>query len=164
MRAPMLALSILPLFAIGQGDCKYSRNEIDEFTGAVKRETKAEVIGHWSRKNYRFFASVAQVNEFLYGRINIPSNMTGISVCLSSESYVMVKFTDGEVVRADYIGKIDCDGPTMAWGIMPDMVTSFSSKAVQGIRIGTSDGYMDLEVNDPELFIRHMRCVEILSE
>ena len=151
MKKVLLVAMMLCSIAFAQ-DCKYKVNEVDDFTGSVKKITKFEPVGKSDVGILK--ASVIRVGEVYAVTFQFSADLE----CLSSDSYALVKFTDGTTLNINNIASIDCgDNPTFIGSITKD--SFLRSKTIDKIRL-KYDYYTDVLITNQSFLIEGLKCVE----
>lgn len=133
--------------------CRFTKSEIDEFTGAVKKRLSKEVIGKGG--GYELTSCISRVNESYF----IYLNFSGDLGCISSKSYVTIKFKDDSVLTLKNIGDIDCGkNPTFIANIV-DELEIISSKEISKLRLSMNDAYSDIDITNSSYIIDALKCL-----
>jgi len=186
MKISILAITIMMSingFAQDSLNCNYRVNEIDEFTNTSKVVTRSELyiaqtdsslMKYYKRKTHSYFeleTYCAKINDtrVLYTYIRIDSkNAYKYYGSLSTDAKVILKMEDGSTITLK-IAKYDTGdmnyeknytsySPYMI--IDPDTYESLKTKKATKIRIYWSKGYEDYDVNNPNVLLNQMKCIE----
>ncbi len=137
-------------------DCKYWKNEVDEFTGDVKKYTKSQKIG---KSKYSFLnMELRRFNDsyLIYARY------TGDLGCVSSDSYIMIKLKNGETIKLINFGDIDCgDNAPMYFYLSKENFKKLLQSPVDKIRVRGTKYYSDIDMLKPNFFIDYLKCIKI---
>ena len=137
-------------------DCKYWKNEVDEFTGTVKKYTKSQIIG----KSKYFYLNM-ELRRFDDSYL-IYARYTGDLGCVSSDSYIMIKLKNGETIKLINFGKIDCgDNAQMYFDLSKENFNKLLQSPVDKIRVSGTEYYADIDMLKPNFFIDYLKCIEI---
>ena len=136
-----LLLLLFPTLLYGQ--CEYSENKIDEFTGDTVKMTKPNKIA-WGT---RVFFSKTSINGIAIMSL-IYQGQIG---CVTDESYVTFKYVDGTTEKIYHMAGINCTSPGFT-GLVKN------GKEVEKIRIRFTDS-RDIVVKDKDFLIDGMACV-----
>lgn len=183
----IIALSILSANVYAQDstkvDCKYSKNEVDEFTGTSKLVLESEMlISHTdstllkyykSKKNQYVECSIygAKINDLfvLYTnwRIDTKSAYKYFG-SIQKEAKLIFKFTDGSTLIINYsnydIGDTNYDGDYTTYSsyciLKKEQLEELSIKQIEKVRMYWSNGYEDYSVINPTLLNTQMNCLK----
>ncbi len=137
-------------------DCKYWKNEVDEFTGDVKKYTKSQRIG--KSKYYYLNMELRRFDDSYL----IFARYTGDLGCVSSDSYIMVKLENGETIKLINFGDIDCgDNAPMYFDLSKENFNKLINSPVDKIRVSGTEYYADIDMLKPKFFIDYLKCIEI---
>jgi hypothetical protein len=147
---------------------KLTKNEIDEFTGDLKRYTKFISIGGTKRDKTNYSINlVAWMGKIVSSdkktyviKMRTPSEL-GCSG--SDKNYAMIKFMDNEVIKLDNdIAKIDCSKNAVSVFLLTDdILNKLRYNKIKSVRFRQSEYYADYDVIFPDCLIR---TIEILDE
>jgi hypothetical protein len=140
--------TILSLTSLAQ--CSLTIDEIDEFTGDTKKVTKDVLIGKGVGNLY---ASIGRINETKALYVKHKSDLG----CVSSSSYIIIKWTDGTTTKLEHVGSIDCGDDITFITIVNE---NEHNKSMEKIRVNYSDYYDDVTVNDKNFLINGFNCVK----
>lgn len=135
-----LLLILLPIISYSQ--CEYRVNEVDEFTGNVKKIIKSEKI---APRLTSYLARIGDLTAIYFWALDDLG-------CVSSRSYVILKYTDGTTEEIKHVTGIDCGSPTFT-GVIE------TGKAVEKIRLHF-DTTQDYVVKDQDFIINGLECVK----
>lgn len=145
-----------PKSDIDLSDCKYWKNEVDEFTGDVKKYTKSQKIGK-SKYSYLNMELRRFDDSYL-----IFARYTGDLGCVSSDSYIMIKLQNGETVKIINFGDVDCgENAPMYFDLSKDNFNTLLQSPVDKIRVSGTEYYADIDMLKPNFFIDYLKCIEI---
>jgi hypothetical protein len=148
-----IATAIFTLLTAAQ-DCKLATDETDEFTGARKKITAPEKFAHLASKLNTMKLSAAHIDTTYALYITAPAGVQG---CVTGESYVYFKFTDSTTIKLMHVGDVECVSPTFLLLASPK---DFAGKQVEKLRLGLTTGYVEIEVDRPDVVSRHFECVK----
>jgi hypothetical protein len=185
------ALLIITTSAICQVDtttqnayeCDYSKNEIDDFTGDVKKITKKQLfISHTDSALVKYYKNKRRQYleiECYTGRIN---DVTALYVhiviqtkkaydyygILSSDSKVMFKLSNGELIElqvaSSEFGDTNYDYGYTSYStymiVNASDIESFMNSSVDKIRVYWSKGYEDYDCDNPNLLKELFYCIK----
>lgn len=139
----MKKILILPMFCalssiISNAQCKLSKNEVDEFTGAIVKQTK------WERIAPGVMVVILQqgpvIGLALYADLG----------CVSpNDSKAYFKFSDGSVITINHLGEIDCNENVGLILPINDYLEAFTTKSISKLRL-VGDRTIDVEVTKPK--------------
>lgn len=136
----LLLLLIYPTLLFAQ-DCEYSENKIDEFTGDSVKVTKPNKIAWGTRVTFYKAGDKTLMGLIYQGQIG----------CVTKESYVIFKYTDGTTEKVFHISDIDCTTPSFLGYVK-------KGKEVAKIRIRFTDS-RDIVVKDKDFLTNGWKCV-----
>lgn len=146
---------------------KLSKNEIDDFTGDLKRSTELITIGSTKRDKNNYSINLAVwMNKIVYSnkktyliKLRTPNELgcTG-----SDKNYVMIKFKDGEVIKLDNdIAKIDCDRSAHSvYKLNDEALYKLRHYEIESIRYRKSDFYADYYIIFPDCLINTIKILD----
>lgn len=146
----LLLLLLVSFYSISQ--CKYEKNEVDEFTGKINKQTKWERI---APKNV--MAVVAQIGDLIGFLI------AGDIGCANGDSQAYFKFQDDTVIQISHTGKIDCGSiVSLLLHVDDQNLELFATKPLSKIRLVGTNGNLDVTLNDPDYFINTLaNCFDV---
>lgn len=136
-----LLLLLFPTLLYGQ--CSYSENKIDEFTGDTVKTTKLNKIAWGTRVLFSRTKTKDMVAIFL-----IYQGQIG---CVTEQSYITFKYTDGTTETVYHMGDIECATPSFRGFVS-------TSKQVEKIRIRFTDS-RDIVVKKKDFLIDGIGCI-----
>lgn len=137
-------------------DCKYWKDEIDEFTGTVKKYTKSQKIG---KSTYSHLNMELRRFDDTYF---IVATYSGDLGCVSSDSYIIIKLKSGETIKLINFGDIDCgDNASMFFDLSQDDFDKLLQSPVDKIRVSGTEYYSDIDMLKPNFFVDYLKCIEI---
>lgn len=141
MKSLLIILVFLPLIGIGQ--CKYEKNEIDEFTGKTNKQTKWERI---ASKNV--MAVVVQLDDMI-GLL-----IAGDIGCVNNNSSAYFKFQDDSVIQLAHLGQIDCGSiVSLILPLDDENLQLLATKPIAKIRLVGTERNLDVPLSNPNYFI-----------
>lgn len=135
-----LLLILLPILSYAQ--CEYRVNEVDEFTGNVKKITKSVKI---APRLTSYMARIGDLQAIYFWALDDLG-------CVSSNSYAILLYTDGTKEIIKHVTRIDCASPTLV-GVVD------TGKAVEKIRLHL-DTTQDYVVKDQDFIINGLECIK----
>lgn len=154
MKKYLLSLIVLSFTISASAQCKYIKNEVDEFTGNKKIVLNISPIGN--SKLIKLQASMSAIDTLKYIHLYMNADYLG---CVSSESYAIFKFLDGTTLRLFHAGKINCKTPIMALKLSEEDIKKFESSTVDKIRISLSESSEDVTLSNNQYFINGLKCL-----
>ena len=153
--------------------CKFVQNEVDAIEGWRRLRLVDEVIG-WAEnekfENYngtefkveargRLNVGLRSVDSTIFLRVNLTFHS---SYCLNDKSILAIKFSDGEVIKIENIGGIDCgEYAKFDSRLTSQQIASLKTKEVVFIRLSYSDAYIDIKnIVQRKYFITHLDCLK----
>ena len=137
-------------------DCKYWKNEVDEFTGDVKMFTKGKIIGKNKIKT-SFKMELRRVNDnyYIYGKYY------GDLGCVTSDSYMIIKLLNGETIKLMNFGDIDCGDMSLFFFLKQETLDQVLKSPIEKIRIQGTEYYTDIDnMKLPNYFIDEFPCIK----
>jgi len=182
MKRAILLLSLMASTAsFSQDDCRYSKNEVDEFTGNKTVVTEWEpFIQHTDSALKKYYkkedyltadvmgASVSETQAF-YVRYKILSDEAyKYFGSISTEAKLILKFSDGETLTlnaakydtGDTNYDMDYTFYATYYLLTDDEMEIISTKPIEKVRMYWSKGYEDYECDNPESVLKVMNCVK----
>lgn len=118
--------------------CKYLKNETDEFTGKISKQTELQRIAPGVQAIILQYADI--IGIAFYADLD----------CVSpSDSKAYIKFSDGEIIILNHKGDINCGEITALAVPINDHLKSFTTKPISKIRL-VGDRSMDFELIKPK--------------
>ena len=147
-----LLVSIMLWTSISNAQCKFEKNEVDEFTGHINKQTKWERI---APKNV--MAVVAQLGD------KIGFLIAGDIGCVNDDSKAYFKFQDDTIIKIGHSGNIDCgDIVSLILYIDDYNLEIFATKPIAKIRLQGTEGNVDVPLNNPEYFVKILKdCFDV---
>ena len=137
-------------------DCKYWKNEIDEFTNTVKIYTQAKRVGK-NKLNNTLSIELRRNDD--YYRMYV--KYSGDLGCVSSDSHIMIKLLNGEMVELTNFGDIDCGDMNMFFSLPTETMNKLLDSPIDKIRVTGTKYYSDIDkINLPNYFIDNFKCVK----
>lgn len=134
-------------------ECNYVVNEIDAFTGKVRKQTIKKYLSQTSGfLSYSINRAGSNYNLYL---------STSIDGCaVTDKSYLSIKFSDGSKETLYHKSDIDCSGEIVL--NISNQLKNLISKNIELIRIGLSEGYKDIKIDaENSTFLkRSIECVD----
>ena len=163
MRKVILVTMLMVGCIFMNAQCKYDKDEVDEFTANKIISTKSETLG----KSAFSFVSVSfsMVDSFLY----LHAKVSGRAFeCVTSESKLYIKLSDGTVEVFQHVGDIDCENsdyiPKSFVSLMTErQLDLFTKINVESARIVVSNGKKDYKVKEKrwQKFMALARCMQV---
>lgn len=142
--------------AFVNGECKFSIDETDEFTGDFKRITEKKVVGKGESGYRKLYAQVGRIKN-TYALYLWSSSDLG---CVSSDGYVILKSDDGKTLKLKNLADVDCgDRPRFIAMLTESDRALLKSMNVTRIRYSLSEHYMDLDCVLPTYFKKELVCL-----
>ena len=135
-----LLLLLFPILLFVQ-DCDYLKNETDEFTGQRTIATKSLTI-----------APGVQASFMRVGKLTAMNIAVTDLGCVSSDSYVILLYTDSTTQQIDHAIGVACDSPVF-------MGLIGQGKKVAKIRIHFTTT-KDVVIDDQDFLIDGLKCIE----
>lgn len=135
-------------------DCNYNKKEIDEFTGDKKIVLEPQKIA--KKKYYKLYAYLARVGDQRVVYLNYYRDMG----CASYDSYAIFKFADGTTAKVKHGADTDCDDYPTFIALIDNVADELKSKKLEKIRLGMSDYYDDIEIEETDYFMKNIGCLE----
>ena len=138
-------------------DCNYWKDEVDDFTGEVKKYTKSQLVGNSEESTLNIELRRFNKSYLMY------VTYSGDLGCVSNSSWVMFKLLNGETVKLnDFIGDINCDDMNMFYSLTQENIDKLLKSPIEKIRVQGSENYSDIEkVKLPNFFIDNFKCIKI---
>lgn len=168
-------------------DCKYSKNEVDDFTGDTKIVTEPELfvahtdsslMKYYKRKKHQYLEI-----EFYTGRVNEAKGLYLFATIQTKKAYeyygslrsdakIMFKMSNGEMIELKFLksdaGDMDYDGNKTTYsnvlGVTDEEVETFINNDVEKIRVYWSKGYEDYDVDNKGLLRKQFSCLAVGDE
>tara|TARA_R100000541_G_scaffold13397_1_gene22358 strand:+ start:93 stop:584 length:492 start_codon:yes stop_codon:yes gene_type:complete len=138
MKKVLFTLLVVLLTTVSMSGQKLWKNEVDDFTGDVKKFTNYYNVAKTSTGILKL--SALRINNFYYIKIKSTSDL-GCSG--ASGNYVIFKFTDGTKIELrDDLSDIDCSD-SMPSLFRIDFNSPLITKVVEKIRLRQSEYYTD---------------------
>tara|TARA_B100000768_G_scaffold140478_1_gene131974 strand:+ start:1000 stop:1470 length:471 start_codon:yes stop_codon:yes gene_type:complete len=137
MKKPLLLLGAVAL-SFQLNAQKLWKNEVDDFTGDVKKFTNYYNIATTSVGKIK--ASAVRINDFYYLKLKSTSD---IGCAGARDNYAIIKFTDGTTLKLEKdLAEIDCaDSSASLFSISPN--GDLANKEIDKIRFRQSKYYTD---------------------
>lgn len=147
---------ILILFLIGTfnsfGQCKFKRNEVDDFTKKLIRETKPVSVAGVFSQNYTI--AFKQVNDNYY--LNFAYGSTGtFSMVIGEGDELMLKFDNDSVLTLEsletesarhfYSQYANSTSISCSYGITMEQIEMIARNKTVKVRFYTTEGYHEKE-------------------
>lgn len=136
----LLLLLLFPTLLCAQ-DCQYERKQVDEFTGKKNIATKFALIAPGVQASFMRVGKLTALNI----------GVTDLG-CVSSDSYIILLYTDSTTQRVDHATQGSCKSPVLV-GIISQ------GKKVSKIRIHFSET-KDVIVDNQDFLIDGLKCIE----
>ena len=138
MRKLVLLLAVFAL-SFQSNAQKLWKNEVDEFTGDVKKFTNYYTIATTSVGQIK--ASAWRINDYYYLKLKSTADL-GCAGALGN--YVIIKFTDGTVLKLEKdISDIECADSSPSLFVITSELGNLINKKVEKIRFRQSQYYTD---------------------
>ena len=137
MKKPLLYLGAVAL-SFQLNAQKLWKNEVDDFTGDVKKFTNYYTIATTSVGQIK--ASAVRIKDFYYLKLKSTSDL---GCAGARDNYAIIKFTDGTTLKLDKdLSDIDCaDSSPSLFSISPN--SDLANKEIEKIRFKQSKYYTD---------------------
>lgn len=170
MKTLSLIVLFFPTFCFAQ---KLKVNKIDEFTNASVKRTSWETI-NYSGKSFMAYVRISKIDDILYLNLKImlPSDEV---FSIDKENELMIKTsTDSIITLYNLKYEISCtgcgangllgsalQGMEVSYKIPAEMVSYLLNNMIKKLRIYTTDGYVEDNINDKhaETFIKLLKLV-----
>jgi|LSQX01.3.fsa_nt_gb hypothetical protein len=151
------------LFAIVQlsfGQCNFVVNTTDDFTGDVIKSLEEEVIARYTVRRilrYDLKAGLSKINEIKTIHFRFPGDLG----CVSDRAFVMLKFENGDVIKVNYIGAVDCGENVLFTGIIDDeLFDVLANHKLSQIRLSYTKHTLDVDVSKNDFFLNKIHCLD----
>lgn len=131
MKNLLITLLMAVISISGSAQCRYQLDEVDKFSGNQKQMLKFSTIGKLDKALMPMKASISKIGDDYHLWLRINMNLG----CVSGESFVLVKFTDGELITLPHSGPISCDETPSFITRINDHLEEFKGKHIEAIRI-----------------------------
>jgi len=137
MKKPLLFLGAVAL-SFQLNAQKLWKNEVDDFTGDVKKFTNYYTIATTSVGQIK--ASAVRIKDFYYLKLKSTSDL---GCAGARDNYAIIKFTDGTTLKLDKdLSDIECaDSSPSLFSISPN--GDLANKKIEKIRFRQSNYYTD---------------------
>jgi hypothetical protein len=146
---------------------KLIMNEIDEFTGNLKKYTEIVTVGSTKRNenNYSINLVISLGKIVSSGKITYIIKLrtpNELGCTGSSKNYVMIKFNNGEVIKLDNdIAEIDCQRSAFSkYLLTDDVLNKLRYNEIQSIRFQKSEFYDDYYTIFPDCLIKTLEILD----
>ncbi|MDC0909480.1 hypothetical protein OAQ21_05100 [Flavobacteriales bacterium] len=137
-------------------DCKYWKDEVDDFTGDVKRYTKNKLVGKSKYSSLSIELRRFDKSYLMYVKYS------GDLGCVSSRSTIMIKLLNGEMINLTNFGDIDCSDMNMYFKLPQSTIDQLLKSPIEKIRVQGTEYYSDIEkMILPNYFIENFKCIKI---
>ena len=151
----ILLLLVMLIFTFGLNAQDLSTNEVDSFTGNIKKFTKYYNIGKGNVGLIK--ASIARLDNTYFLKIKSTSDL-GCSG--ANDNYVIFKFTDGTTLKLDDdISDIECANSSPSFYIIKAEGV-LASKTIEMIRFRQSKYYTDATTYGTYSFVQLLDAVK----
>lgn len=147
-------LVLISFFSKAQ-DCKYSVNEFDDFEKVKKTFTKPTKIGRSDVAYFVFQLRKTNDTKSLYLEYGYNVN------CIDNQSYVMIMLANGDTLKINNSGKVDC-GRVLPYHFIlsQEDITKLTSSAIDKIRLYNQNEYVEsAKIKKPNYFIENLKCI-----
>lgn len=141
----------------GEGNdiyCFYSKNEVDEFTGEIKKILKPKIIGKSKSNILKSSLALVENNYF------ISLTFSGDLGCVTDDSYIIIKFEDGSTQKLFNISDIDCKESPKFVTRINSVYKELEGKKIDKIRLGLSEKYADIIIDNKSFIIKSLQCLK----
>ncbi len=137
-------------------DCKYWKDEVDDFTGNIKKYTKSKLVGRSKYSNLNIELRRFDDSYLIY------VTYSGDLGCVSSDSWIMFKLLNGETIKLTNFGDIDCGDMNMFFALPKNTIDKLLKSPIEKIRVQGTEYYSDIEnMKLPSYFIDNFKCIKI---
>ena len=138
-------------------DCNYWKDEVDDFTGNVKKYTESQLVGNTEDSSLNIELRRFDKSYLMY------VSYSGDLGCVSSSSWIMFKLLNGEIVKLiDFVGDINCDDMNMFYSVSQENIDKLLKSPIEKIRVQGSENFSDIEkMKLPNFFIDNFKCIKI---
>lgn len=137
-------------------DCKYWKDEVDDFTGDVKKYTISKTIGRGTVGSLDIELRRFDDKYLMFVQYS------GDLGCVSSRSTIMIKLLNSEMITLTNFGDIDCSDMNMFFSLPQSTIDQLLKSPIEKIRVQGSEYYSDIDkMILPNYFIDNFKCVEI---
>ena len=177
----MILVILNSLLLIGQ-ECNFKTNEIDEFTNIEKKITQSELyithtdsalLKYYNKKNRSYFelsVNSAKINglKVIYVTIRIDSDKAyKYYGSIAKDAKFIFKLTNGNTITlksgAYDFGDTNHNGGYTLYStyllLDEDNYKSLVETSVDKVRIYWGEGYQDYLVDDPNVLIQQLNCI-----
>jgi hypothetical protein len=153
---------LIPSFILGFAlssiaqNCKYDKNETDQFTGKVNRMTVSKPVATYKMNKLK--ASALRSGDNYYLSLFFSKGI--MSGCVSKRtSYISIKFIDNEILTLKHIGDSGCGDLKILSVNITDYLNELKSKDILLIRY-VIESSIDIELNDPKSISKIIACIQ----
>lgn len=134
-------------------DCAYTMNEVDAFSGVTKMVTKERRLAERGGVRLLFFCGRVNDQFLIYFRHSADLG------CVTSKSFVMIKFTDGTIIEMRHMGKTDCSDYAYVSCVATDHMPELLNKPISMIRV-SAEKYDDFTVTGGMTIANDLNCLQ----
>lgn len=131
---------------------KLQSNETKNFDVKIDEFTNAKVVSQVQslllfQKGYSvLFCDLKKINDQIRCDF-VFSNDSYSILCVNDESNLMLKLTNGEIIKLGHIGKVECGKTITLYTVLsPENLNTLTDSQVEKIRCYTTEGYLDFEL------------------
>jgi hypothetical protein len=132
---------------------KYRKNEIDEYTGEIRKILKPVFIGTGDTRR-KMNAYVAQIGGAYMIYLNFFSDLG----CMNSDSYAIFTFEDNTSIRLKHTGITECGKVMYFVANVTPYIQEFSSKSVDRIDLTGSLYHSHITLEKRDYFKEAFNC------
>ena len=151
----ILFLIMISSLSVAAQDCKFKKNEVDEFTKQKVLETKQETLS----KSGTFYSAITakkindqRILEVYFSSLSLFSLYEGKTLMLLTDKgdVIELKFPESKVSDRLYnsAAKTTTWFQTQYFPLNDDTYRKLLSSKINKVRVNSSDGYIDSEVKD----------------
>jgi hypothetical protein len=130
------------------GQCKFVKNETDEFNGSRIKQLEVTSIGK------QVWASVYHVDSLYLFSVGADVG------CVNQESTLYLKLETGKVLELKHIGDVNCNMVASIAVDISDYVKELLASKVVKLRLQGTKRAWDADVRDPSYLIKSLQCVQ----
>jgi hypothetical protein len=144
-----------------KSDCKYSKNEVDEFSGIKKIYTEMYNLNHPSYSIGEINIELQKNGSSKYIWFHTNNDLGCSSSYDNNKSYVKVKLENGVIVTFYHIGKTDCSDFSLFAKLTSTDILKLKKSPIKSIRLSGTDYYHDVKsVEWKTFFIDKIDCIK----
>ena len=151
----VLLLLAMAAFTFVSNAQELSKNEVDDFTGKVKKFTKYYNVGKGKVGTIK--VSIARLDKTYFMKIKTTADL---GCAGARDNYVIFKFTDGSTLKLDNdVSDVDCAYSSPSFYII-DADGQLATKTIEMIRFRQSKFYTDAKTSGTYSFVDLLNAVK----